>query len=237
MTLLVISPDYASHYGPLAVVARSAQEGGRRVVVATGHSLQSRVKAEGFEWRELNLAASSNSGVVTRDASIERFLTATRQGPLDTIRYQAMQRQIDLLWEPERVVGSITSLYRDLEPDEVLVDHVSFGSTLAMYAIGGSFMTLVPGHPSQLPVGKERYGIPAEWPACMRPEPEELRDVEQLADSVTAAFTKRWNSVLAMLAPERPSVEDAFRVHGHRVLYNSVSSHHSAVRSLDLNTK
>lgn len=236
MTLLVISPDYASHYGPLAVVARSAQEGGRRVVVATGHSLQSRVKAEGFEWRELNLAASSNSGVVTRDASIERFLTATRQGPLDTIRYQAMQRQIDLLWEPERVVDSITSLYRDLEPDEVLVDHVSFGSTLAMYAIGGSFMTLVPGHPSQLPVGKERYGIPAEWPACMRPDPEELRDVEQLADSVTAAFTERWNSVLAMLAPERPSVEDAFRVHGHRVLYNSVFSHHSAVRSLDLNS-
>ncbi|MDE0874976.1 MAG: glycosyltransferase, partial [Acidimicrobiales bacterium] len=64
----------------------------------------------------------------------------------------------------------------------------------------------------------------------------ELRDVEQLADSVTAAFTERWNSVLAMLAPERPSVEDAFRVHGHRVLYNSVSSLHSAVRSLDLNS-
>jgi len=236
MTLLIISPDYASHYGPLAVVARAAQQDGRRVVIATGHSLQSRVKDEGFEWRELNLAASSNSGVVTKNTSIERFLAATRQGPLDTIRYQAMQRQIDLLWEPERVVDSITSLYRDLEPDEVLVDHVSFGSTLAMYAIGGSFMTLVPGHPSQLPAGKERYGIPAEWPACMRPDPEQLRDVERLADSVTAAFTERWNSALATVAPERPSVEDAFRVHGHRVLYNSVSSHHSSVRSLDLNS-
>ena len=80
MTLLVISPDYASHYGPLAVLARAAQQDGRRVVVATGKSIQSRVKAEGFEWRELNLAASSNSGVVTKSPSIERFLAATRRG-------------------------------------------------------------------------------------------------------------------------------------------------------------
>ncbi|MFT4517780.1 MAG: zeaxanthin glucosyltransferase [Halioglobus sp.] len=235
MTLLVISPDYASHYGPLAVIARAAQQGGRRVVIATGHSLRERVKAQGFEWRELNLAASSNSGVVTRNASIDRFLAATRRGPLDTIRYQATQRQIDLLWKPEQVVGSVAALYTDLEPEEVLVDHVSFGSTLAMYAVGGAFTTLVPGHPSQLPVGKERYGIPAAWPACMRPDPEQLNEVERLADTVTAAFTDRWNSALAMVAPERPPVEDAFRVHGRRVLFNSVSRYHSALRSADLN--
>jgi len=236
MTLLVISPDYVSHYGPLAVMARAAKEDGRRVVIATGHGLRSRVKAEGFEWRELNLAATSNSGVVTKDPSIERFLAATRRGPLETIRYQAMQRQIDLLWQPEQVVRSIISLYRDLEPDEVLVDHVSFGSTLAMYALGESFMTLVPGHPSQLPVGHERYGIPAEWSVCLRPDAEKLRDVEQLADTVTAAFTDRWNTALASVAPERPPVEDAFRVHGRRVLYNSVSSYHSSLRSADVNS-
>jgi zeaxanthin glucosyltransferase len=234
MTLLVISPDYASHYVPLAVIARAAQQDDRRVVVATGHSLRSRVEAEGFEWRELNLAATSNSGVVAKNPSIERFLAATRRGALDTIRYQAMQRQIDLLWKPEQVVHAITALHRALEPDEVLVDHVSFGSTLAMYALGGSFMTLVPGHPSQLPVGDERYGIPAEWPACLRPDPEQLSDVERLADTVTAAFTDRWNTALAIVAPDRPPVEDAFRVHGRRVLYNSVSSYHSPLRSVAL---
>ncbi|MEH6515189.1 MAG: nucleotide disphospho-sugar-binding domain-containing protein [Halioglobus sp.] len=234
MTLLVISPDYASHYGPLAVIARAAQQDGRRVVVATGHSIRSRVEAEGFEWRELNLAASSNSGVVAKDPSIERFLAATRSGALDTIRYQALQRQCDLLWQPEQVVRAITSLYYDLEPDEVLVDHVSFGSTLAMYALGESFITLVPGHPSQLPVGDERYGIPDQWPACLRPDPEQLIEVERLADTVTAAFTDRWNTALAALAPVRPPVEDAFRVHGRRVLYNSVSGYHSALRSAAL---
>lgn len=234
MTLLVISPDYASHYGPLAVVARAAQQSGRRVVVATGHSLRPRVEAEGFEWREINLAATSNSGVVTKNPSIERFLAATRRGALDTIRYQAMQRQIDLLWKPEQVVRAITALYNDLLPDEVLVDHVSFGSTLAMYALGKSFITLVPGHPSQLPVGDERYGIPAEWPACLRADRKQLNDVERLADTVTSAFTDRWNTALAAVAPERSPVEDAFRVHGRRVLYNSVSSYHSAHRAAAL---
>ncbi len=92
----------------------------------------------------------------------------------------------------------------------------------------------MPGHPSQLPVGDERYGIPAQWPVCLRPDPEQLSDVERLADTVTAAFTDRWNAALASVAPERPPVEDAFRVHGRRVLYNSVSSYHSALRSAAL---
>ena len=234
MTLLVISPDYASHYGPLAVIARAAQQDGRRVVVGTGQSLRPRVEAEGFEWRELNLAASSNSGVVVKDPSIERFLAATRRGALDTIRYQAMQRQIDLLWKPEQVMRAIAALHADVEPDQVLVDHVSFGSTLAMYALGKPFMTLVPGHPSQLPVGDERYGIPAEWPECLDPDPEQLGDAERLADTVTAAFTERWNTALAAVTPERPPVEDAFRVHGRRVLYNSVTSYHSPLRAAAL---
>jgi len=233
-TLLVISPDYASHYGPLAVIARTVQQSGRRVVIATGHSLRSRVEAEGFEWRELNLAASSNSGVVDIDPSIKRFLAATQQGALETIKYQAMQRQVDLMWEPEQVVCAITTLYRDIEPDEVLVDHVSFASTLAMSAIAESFITLVPGHPSQLPLGDERYGIPAQWPVCLHPDAKKLSDVEALADAVSATFTGKWNTVLASIAPERPLIADAFRVYGKRVLYNSVSSFHHPLRSANL---
>jgi zeaxanthin glucosyltransferase len=231
MKLLVISPDYASHYGPLAVVAHAAQQEGHHVVIATGHSLRPRVEAEGFEWRELNLAASSNSGVVDKDASIERFLAATRKGALQTIKYQAMQRQADLLWQPEQVMRDIAALYKNLQPDEVLVDHVSFGSTLGMYALGESFVTLVPGHPSQLPLGDERYGIPAEWPACLTPDPKKLVEVEQLADQVTTAFTDRWNSALAAVAPGRAPIKDAFRVHGRRVLYNSVADYQSPLRA------
>lgn len=36
MTLLVISPDYASHLFPLATLATAWRDAGERVVVATG---------------------------------------------------------------------------------------------------------------------------------------------------------------------------------------------------------
>ena len=162
---------------------------------------------------------------------IQRFIAATRAGPLATIRCQALDRERDLLWNPECVAGEVGELVAEVEPDDVLVDHVSFGSTLAMYATGRPFLTLVPGHPSQLPVGRERYGIPAQWPTCLTPDPAELDDLGRLVDRVTAAFTERWNAALAAVAPARPPVADAFRVHGRRVLYNSVPGLHGAARA------
>jgi UDP:flavonoid glycosyltransferase YjiC (YdhE family) len=230
VSLLVISPEFASHYVPLSVLARAARERGTRVIVATGPSLRTRVEADGFEWRSLRLGAGSNTGVVAQSPEIRRFIAATRAGPLATIRCQALDRERDLLWHPELVAHDIAALCAEVDPDEVLVDHVSFGSTLAMYATGRPFTTLVPGHPSQLPVGGERYGIPAQWPAGLAPELAELEDLELLVDRVTDAFTDRWNVALAAVAPDRPPVDDAFRVHGRRVLYNSVPGLQPAAR-------
>jgi zeaxanthin glucosyltransferase len=222
VSLLVISPDFASHYGPLAVLANAAQHHGHRVVVATGPNLRQRVEDAGFEWSLLPLSASSNSGIASCDPGIGRFIAATRDGPIATIRRQALDREQDLLWEPERVAVEVADLCDRLEPDRVLVDHVSFGSTLAMHSTGRPFVTVVPGHPSQLPVRVERYGIPTTWPSQIRPDPSQLDDLETEVDRVTGAFTARWNSALATVAPDRPQVDDAFRVHGDRVLYNSV---------------
>lgn len=232
MTLLVISPEYTSHYAPMAVLARAAARDGRRVVVATGPTLRSLVEVDGLEWRELRLGASSNSGIAVNDPALERFVAATGTGAIETIRYQALQREHDLLWNPEQVATSICGLTSDIKPDVTLVDHVSFASTLGMYASGRPFVTLVPGHPSQLPLGHERYGIPARWPACLEPDSEELAELELLADRVTSAFTARWNTALASVAPDLSPVDDAFRVHGHRVLYNSMAQHHHADRVL-----
>ena len=231
MSLLVISPEYASHYGPLAVLAGEARADGGRVVVATGSSLRDRVEADGFEWRPLRLGAGSNNGVDADGPGIQSFIDATRAGPVATLRRQALDRGRDLLWNPERVAGEIGELCAELDPDDVLVDHVSFGSTLAMHATGRPYLTLVPGHPSQLPVGAERYGIPAQWPSCLAPDPLELDELERLVDRVTNAFTDRWNDALAMVAPRKRPVDDAFRVHGRRVLYNSVSGLHVPART------
>lgn len=221
MKLLIISPDYASHYGPLAVVGRAVLNSGGRVVVATGQSMRQRVEADGFAWRLLVLGPDANHGVANQSPEIQRFIAATRIGPLATIERQALDREHDLLWQPERVALEVMKLCAEIDADHVLVDHVSFGSTLAMHASGRPFVTLVPGHPSQLPVGTERYGIPANWPRRLVPEPEDLVKLEAVVDRVTAMFTNRWNDALAAVAPELPPVADAFRVRGHRVLYNS----------------
>lgn len=227
----MISPDYASHYGPLAVVAGAARSHGHRVVAASGPTMRSRIEADGFEWRLLRLGAGSNDGVVDHDPEIERFLSATKAGPAATIRHQARSRERDLLWSPEQVATDIAALCTEVDPEEILVDHISFGSTLGMYATGRSFVTLVPGHPSQLPLGGEQYGVPSRWPIGMQPDPGELTELSELADHVTFAFTGRWNAALEVVAPHRAPVDDAFRVHGRRVLYNSIEPRPTVARA------
>lgn len=230
MILLVISPDFISHYNPLAVVARAAKLAGHQVIFATGTNMAPRVKEEGFEWTLLQLSQGANSGIVDQDAAITRFLSATREGPMATILCQALDREKDLLWEPLQVARNIAQLCEQIRPDEILVDHISFGSTLGVYATGRSFTTLVPGHPSQLPVGTERYGIPSVWPGCMQPDAEVLTAQEHITDRVTNTFTQRWNAALAVIAPSMKPVADAFRVHGKQVLYNSSKQYHATAR-------
>jgi zeaxanthin glucosyltransferase len=230
MTLLVISPDFISHYSPLAVVARAAKKAGQRVVMATGVNMAPYAEAEGFEWQMLQLSQSANSGIAVQNPAILRFLNATREGPIATIRCQALDREKDLLWHPVVVAQEIAQLCEQINPNDILVDHVSFNSTLGVYATGRPFTTLVPGHPSQLPVGNERYGIPAAWPACMQPDPNELTQQEQVTDRVTTAFTDRWNAALSIIAPTMEPVKDAFRVHGDQVLYNSPKQYHAMNR-------
>ena len=62
MTLLLVVPDYASHWYPLSAIAAAARARGSRVVVATGPTLAPLVVAAGHERVELTLGASSNGG-------------------------------------------------------------------------------------------------------------------------------------------------------------------------------
>lgn len=234
MKLLVLSPDYASHYGPLAVLAGAARRAGHRVVVATGPAMRNRVLADGFEHRELRLGRGSNDGTTAADRSLDGFFDATRRGAVATLRHQAEERSRDLLHEPVRTSRRVFDLLATEGPDVALVDHVSVGSTLAMHASGEPFISLVPGHPSQLPLGPERYGVPATWPEAVRPPAEAVEQLTALADRTTERFTAAWNEALQTLAPHRSPVADAFRVHGRRVLYNSDRSHHDPLRTPSL---
>ena len=82
MTLLVISPDYASHLYPLATLATAWRDAGERVVVATGPATDALVKGFGLERVDLRLGRGSNPGVIRAETlatsySVEEHTTGT----------------------------------------------------------------------------------------------------------------------------------------------------------------
>lgn len=69
MTLLIISPDYASHATPLVTIGRAWRDAGERVVVATGPAVAPLVVGAGMEFERLSLGRGFNAGVARPDDS------------------------------------------------------------------------------------------------------------------------------------------------------------------------
>lgn len=237
MTLLVVSPDYASHVLPLVTIAGAWRDAGERVVVATGPATAPLVTASGLEHVELRLGRGSNPGVIRveeqppgEDDNLRAFFEASRGGMIETLRYQAAARRNDLLWEPVATASAAQDIIDRIDPDHVLVDHLAFSAALALRAAGRPFGDVVLGHPTALPVGDEVYGCPPAWPACLEPDPGELQGLREQCLDVSAAFTAEFNDALLTLAPGAEPVEDAFAAHGDLVLFNYPAELHDERR-------
>lgn len=241
MTLLVVSPDYASHLIPLLALASTWRAAGERVVVATGPSVASQVEQAGFEWRPLVLGRGSNAGVARvadqpkgEDENLSAFFRATREGPIATLRLQAELRRNDLLWQPAEAAGRTIEVVRSVAPDAIVVDHLAFGAAIGLRAAAVEYADVVLGHPTALPLAGERYGVPPGWPAAFRPDPAELAGLERLADEVARRFTEDFNRALRQVDPRAVEVEDAFRAHGDLVLYSYPAAVHDPARAARL---
>lgn len=227
MTLLVISPDYASHLLPLAAIAAAWRDAGEDVVVATGTATAPIVAEFGFRHVDLPLGRGANAGVIRSSeqeaaeaASLEGFFAATREGMVPTLAYQARERLTDLMWEPVDRARATLAVIEDLAPDAILVDHLAFSARLALHTRGIPYGDVVLGHPSALPVAGEVYGYPPAWPSAFTPDAVALDDLRALCDEVARRFTATWNAAAAELDPTSAPVADAFAVHGDTVLYN-----------------
>lgn len=227
MTLLIISPDYASHLLPLATLGTAWLEAGERVIVATGPAVASIVESFGFERIDLQLGKGSNPGIIRaedqptgEDDALRGFFAATRLGMIETLTFQAEARLSDLMWEPVLVAREVQRVVASVAPDHIIVDHLAFSARLALDAAGIEYADVVLGHPSALPVGGEVYGFPPAWPAAFTPSPAELVPLRQLCDRVSASFTAEWNAALAELNPLAPPLVDAFAGHGDLLLLN-----------------
>ena len=227
MTLLVISPDYASHLLPLVTLATAWRDAGERVVVASGPATAGIVAEFGYERVNLQLGRGSNAGVIRAEDQIDEeaeslrgFFDATREGMVETLSYQARERLVDLMWEPERAGRDVLRIVEEVQPDGILIDHLAFSARLALSTAGIPFGDVVLGHPSALPVGSEKYGYPPAWPAAFTPSAVELDALAELCDRVSANFTASWNAAARAVDPDAAPSADGFAEHGPLVLYN-----------------
>lgn len=212
MTALLVVPDYLSHYLPFAAVGTALRGRGHEVVVATGPGLAARVRADGFEHRELRLGASRNTGVAPagEQERLRAFLESTRAGAFATLRHQAEQRRHDLLWEPVAVAERLAAILDELRPELVVSDQLAYGASVALRAIGRPFASFLPGHPSQLPLPGETFGVPPRFPPGLAPTAAELTALRSLAAEVARDFTHAFNDALRLLEPRAAPVDDAF---------------------------
>ena len=205
MIALIVSPDYVSHYLPLSAIGEELRARGTEVVVATGPGLEVQVGADGFEHRLRALGPSSNSGAPERAiqerAELADFLAATRRGAIATLRYQAEQRLRDLLWQPDAVTERLACIIDEVEPDVILSDQIAYGATLALRALERPYATLLPGHPSALPVPGEIFGVPPYFPAALDHPSDELASLRALCARVTDRFAREYADALARLNP------------------------------------
>ena len=241
VTLLVISPDYASHLYPLATLATAWREAGERVVVATGPATHDLVEGFGYVRTDLRLGRGSNPGVIRpedqprgEDDALRGFFDATRRGPVPTLVFQARARRTDLLWDPVGTGRQVQRLVDRVQPDHVIVDHLAFSARIALMADGIRHADVVLGHPTALPVGDEVYGCPPAFPRAVRPEPEDLADLRRLCEDVRDDFTEQWNAALAVLAPNATPSEDAFAETGDVLLLNYPAELHPPTRTAAL---
>lgn len=238
MTLLVISPDYASHLYPLATLATAWRDAGERVVVATGPATDDLVRGFGLERVDLRLGRGSNPGVIRaeeqpqgEDEALRGFFDATRQGPLATLAFQARARLDDLLWDPITIARHVQAVVEQVRPDHVIVDHVAFSARLALTAGRIPYADVVLGHPSALVVGDEVYGYPPEWPSALAPGPDELAPLKALCEQVRDRFTADWNAALSELDPSAAPSRDAFAETGDLLLLNYPQDLHDPGRT------
>lgn len=238
MTLLVISPDYASHLYPLATLATAWRDAGERVVVATGTATDAVVRSFGYERVQLQLGRGSNPGIIRakdqppgEDDALRGFFDATRLGALAALEFQARARGDDLLWNAVGVGHRVHELVEEVRPDAVVVDHLAFGARLGLVSGGVPHADVVLGHPSALTVGDEVYGDPPAWPSSFVPDPEALARLHRLCVEVRDRFTGQWNAALAELDPGASPSADAFAETGDLLLLNYPGALHEPERT------
>jgi MGT family glycosyltransferase len=114
-----------------------------------------------------------------------------------------------MLWQPEGVARRLERILSDVRPRRIVVDHLAFGATLALRALGRSYASLLPSHPCQLPRPGDPDGYPVRFPEELAPPAAELAALRALCERRARRFTAAYNRALLALDPSAAPVRDA----------------------------
>ncbi len=214
LRIVVLSPPFYSHFGPLMALSRALQDAGADVVVACSRDFESEIRRHALGFAEVQINRNANTGqtAATRQAEEEQqrlreFFDATYRGPIDTLRTQTRHRFADMLANPEELLQRIAELQSRLQPQLWIVDQLSYGATLALTAHGLRFVTFCPPHPLSIPAPDAVYGVPPHWPQPFSIDAQQLSLLQSEARELQQRFTQRFNQ---LLAPYGKQVADAF---------------------------
>jgi UDP:flavonoid glycosyltransferase YjiC (YdhE family) len=219
MRIVFMSPPFYSHFQPMLVLARAFRRAGAEVTIACSKSFSYSIAAAGFDFWEIEINRNANTGIAVKTEQersetdrLDGFIEATKSGAMAVLTYQAQHRKADMLSNPVELQQEIARLVDHIQPDLFVVDQLSYGVTLALHASDLSYCTFCPGHPTYIPTGEQRFGVPYAWPAGFQPDQTEVQPLIALADEVDSQFTRLFNQVIQAVNPHRSTVDSAFRL-------------------------
>lgn len=225
-SLLLVSPDYASHFYPLSALGQACRRRGMSVTIATGPGLEPLVRQLGFRYEHLVLGPGNNPGLLRVEAQrareidhMQAFFDATATGPIAALTYQTNARRHDMLHDPAGVFTRLQSIIATTRPDLIVTDQLSYSATLALHALDVPFASFHPGNPHGIPARGHPFGLPRRFSQCLGVVPAQCENLRALCMETEQRFTVAFNTALASLAPRAAPVANAFHFTSEHLLF------------------
>lgn len=199
--------------------------GAKEIIIATEPEFKPQVEAEGkqFSFVEFKDGKQVNSG---RGFSADDFISATRSGALKTLQFQSQKRMLDMVSDPKELEPEVQRLVAEVEPDRAIGNYIHFSLTQILYDMFGreGFSTFVPGHPLQLPLPGDLYGVPPYFPDFVESNSQfgiEHQRLNQLALQFRDQLARFYSESHSGFEPLGDRQDDPFQVFGaEKVYYN-----------------
>ncbi len=217
--VFIISPPFYSHMNPLLVLAKSFVKYGKKVTFGCSREFQKVIEESGVVFYELDISNNKNTGKAeetnqpdSEKERLEDFFESTKVGAIETLMTQSKHRKEDMLYPPESLITSIERIDAELGVDMFIVDVLSYGVTLALYASKKPFITFCPPHPNTIPEEGELFGVPPYWPSAITVDAAKLDVLEEIAMTTQVEFTEVFNRIITKINKGQAKTSNACSV-------------------------